>query len=229
MVDLFSLDFWVGKGLMVGQGSFVDDPDTLKALLEEAVATLNGHKATLRTAADACERAMAPASRPFDAFARDVLGVHAKADGAEVRRAARRLAAGRARRAWAAWRAATSAGSTARSAAASLARRTAAVRGDRALARAMAGWRVRARDACAGEEARVQASARALEVGRARTKVRLAWAAWSRRAQRSAGARRLRRGQSGVRKSRPLRSVQEASGDWARRESQYVGVARCRQ
>ena len=48
-------------------------------------------------------------------------------------------------------------------------------------------------------------------------------------------ARCLRRGQSGVRKSRPLRSVQEASGDWARRESQYekksqyVGVARCRQ
>jgi hypothetical protein len=35
---------------------------------------------------------MSPASRPFDAFARDVLGVHAKADGAEVRRAARRLA-----------------------------------------------------------------------------------------------------------------------------------------
>ena len=57
----------------------------------------------------------------------------------------------------------------------------------------MAGWRVRARGARAGEEARVQASARALEVGRARTKVRLAWAAWSRRAQRSAGARRLRR------------------------------------
>ena len=71
LVDLMSLDFWVRKGLMVGQGSFVDDPDTLKALLEEAVATLNGHKATLRAAADACERAMAPASRPFDAFARD--------------------------------------------------------------------------------------------------------------------------------------------------------------
>ena len=32
-------------------------------------------------------------------------------------------------------------------------------------------------------------------------------------------ARRLRRGHLGVRKSRPLRSVQEASGDWARRES----------
>jgi len=90
--ELWSKDFWVRKGLMVEAGSFVDDPDTLKALLEEAVATLNGHKATLRAAADACERAMAPASRPFDAFARDVLGVPAKADGAEVRRAARRLA-----------------------------------------------------------------------------------------------------------------------------------------
>ena len=57
LVDLMSLDFWVRKGLMVGQGSFVDDPDTLKALLEEAVATLNGHKATLRTAAAACSGA----------------------------------------------------------------------------------------------------------------------------------------------------------------------------
>jgi len=108
-------------------------------------------------------------------------------------RVARRLGAGRARRSLAAWRATTSAGVGARSAAASLALRTAAVRGDRALARAVAGWHARARGARAREEARVQASARALEVGRSRTKVRLAWAAWARRAQRSAGARRLRR------------------------------------
>jgi len=108
-------------------------------------------------------------------------------------RVARRLATGRARRSLAAWRAITSAGLGARSAAASLALRTAAVRGDRALARAVAAWRAQARGARAMEEARVQASARALEVGRSRIKVRLAWTAWARRAQRSAGAQRLRR------------------------------------
>ena len=108
-------------------------------------------------------------------------------------RAARRLASGRARRTLGAWRAACEVRTAARSAAAAFASRGTALRSDRALARALAAWRALAQGARAEDEACVRAWARALQVGRAQRKIRLAWLAWARRAGRAAGARRLRR------------------------------------
>ena len=91
-------DTWVEKGLMVSRRKgrrvevdFIDDPDRLRALLVEAVSTIESTKGELASAVTACKRAMASSST-FEPFARDVLGVAAGADAAAVRRAARKLA-----------------------------------------------------------------------------------------------------------------------------------------
>ena len=94
-VELLSWDDFVRRGLLVetrdGSLDWVDDdPDALRAGLERAVADLAEHAARAKRAAAGCRAAAAELGSTFDGFARNVLGVGA-ADGAEVRRAARRL------------------------------------------------------------------------------------------------------------------------------------------
>ena len=95
-VELLSWDDFVRRGLLVrtrdGGLDWVDgDPDALRAGLERAVADLAEHAARATRAAAGCRAAAAELGSTFDGFARDALGVAGGADGAEVRRAARRL------------------------------------------------------------------------------------------------------------------------------------------